>query len=389
MMRAGSESTIGIEDLDEPALVVASNGAVEAMNRAARAVLPGADRLHSLFAAGPDDPEALRRYLLCCAGAHQPMLTSLSMAGAAGRVRMRCFGSLLAPSQESRPASILLRLYPGNDTRFSASAERIRRQILDRRCRIAIERSDELRADRLRIVEQYVFVAEALRQVERQKRELESAITHVRTEERETIAQDLHDQAGQELARVVAQIRLMRDSTAPDAGEWLDALAEQLLDVGRRLFRAAIGCRPRIVEELGLAAAIDATVKAFASDTGYAGTFSVEGVPVPLPAVVESAIYRIAQEALTNSVKHATGARNLMARLTFTNDGLVLIVADDGAGFGSGGTAQHDGRGQGVRGMRQRMTSIGGSLEIQSAEHGTIVTAMARIVPEPMRILKR
>lgn len=388
-MPTASESTIGIEHLDEPALVVSSTGAVEAMNRAARAALPGADRLHSVFAAGLADPEALRRYLVCCSGAHQPMLTSLNMAGPGGRVSMRCFGSLLTPSRPDRAASILLRLYPGTDMRFSASAERIRRQILDRRCRIAIERSDELRVDRLRIIEQYLFVAEALRQVERQKRELESAMSRVRSEERENIAQDLHDQAGEELARVIAQIRQLRDSRGADPGEWLDALAEQLQGVGRRLFRAAIGCRPRIVEELGLAAAIEATVKAFASDTGYAGTFSVEGEPAPLPAVVESAIYRIAQEALTNSVKHAAGARNLWACLAFTQDALVLTVGDDGAGFVAGDKVQHDGRGQGVRGMRQRMTSIGGSLEIESAPGGTVVTATARLVPEPMRILKR
>ena len=115
----------------------------------------------------------------------------------------------------------------------------------------------------------------------------------------------------------------------------------------------------------------------------------IEGEPAQLPAVVESAIYRIAQEALTNCVKHATGARNLTVHLSFTKGSVVLTVADDGAGFVAPDTDRHGGRGQGVRGMRQRMTSIGGTLEIESGECGTKVTATARIVPEPMRILKR
>lgn len=394
MMRTAPESRDSIEFLDEAALVVGSDGAVRAMNPAARVALPGLAVKSSLLAACPGDRRALRTYLVRCSGARQPVLTRLSLAGATGPVEMRCFGSLIAPRDQSGPASILLRLLPGHDTRFSASAERIRREQLERRCRIAIERSDELSADRLRIIEQYLFVAEALRQVERQKRELEAEIARARAEERETIAQDLHDQAGQELARVIVQVREMRDASDGERADQLESVAAQLVDVGRRLYRAAIGCRPRIVEELGLVGAIEATVKAYAADAGFVATFSVEGTPVTVAAVVESAVYRIAQEALTNIVKHAAGARNLAVRLTFSQETLVLSVADDGAGFGAGeGTPvaamRERGPGEGLRGMRQRMTSIGGTFQIESNAGGTTVTATAKLVAAPMRILTR
>lgn len=393
-MRFPCESVVGIEHLDELALVVGSDGAIQAMNRAARAAFPDAETLPSLFSSCRDDPEALARYLACCSGSRQPVLKRMTFVGATGPVDLRCFGSVLVPKMGDMPATILLRLFAGLDPRFSAGAERARREAVDRRCQLAIESADELRADRLRIIEQYLFIAEALRQVERQKRDLEGEIARVRAEEREHIAQDLHDQAGQELASVIAEIRRMRDGDVGGNKERLDHLADHLAEVGRRLYRAAIGCRPRIVEELGLVSAIEATVNAYSGDSGLEAAFACTGAqPDSIPTVVESAIYRVAQEALTNIVKHAPAARNLDVRIAFDSKSIILTVTDDGPGFAMPferppGEA-HD-SGQGLRGMRQRMCSIGGSLDIISTVgEGTTVRATALLAAEPMRILTR
>jgi two-component system sensor histidine kinase DegS len=393
-MRFPCESVVGIEHLDEPALVVGGDGVVHAMNRSARAVFPTADLPLSLFTTCGQSPEALRRYLACCSGARQPVVERMTVTGPTGFIELRCFGSVLVPRLKDRPATILLRLFLGHDTRFSAGAERIRRLTADMRWRLAIERSDELRADRIRIIEQYLFIAEALRQVERQKRELEDEIARVRIDEREHIAQDLHDQAGHELATAIAEIRRMRDGEFGGNKDRLNALADQLTDVGRRLYRAAVGCRPRIVEELGLKRAIEATITAYAGDGGLEAVFTSSGTePKSIPAVVESAIYRVAQEALTNALKHATGARKLDVQIAFTPKSIALTVADDGAGFSAPPEQPHGGAhegGLGLRGMRQRMCSIGGTLDITSiVGQGTIVTATALLVAGPMRLLTR
>ena len=127
----------------------------------------------------------------------------------------------------------------------------------------------------------------------------------------------------------------------------------------------------------------------FAADGRLDLSFRKKGVePELLPIAVEGALYRVAQEALTNVLKHALGARKLDVTLEFTGGSLLLTIADDGAGLRleamqpKGG----DNPGIGLRGMRQRMDDIGGTLEIGPRfGKGTIVTAVAPLLCEPQR----
>jgi len=388
------ESVVSIDHLDEPALIVDCDGVIQGMNRLASAVILDADILPSFFVDCRQSPETLRQYLACCSDSRQPALERIPFAGRAGPIDLRHLGNVLVPNWQDKPTTIVLRLLSGPDTRFSAGAECTRSLTADRRSQLGSELSDELRADKLRLVEQYLFIAEALRLAERRKRELEDELARVRVEEREHIAQDLHDQAGQELAAAIAEIRLIRDSGSSDNADRLDALADQLADVGRRLYRTVKSSRPRIVEELGLVKAIEATVTAYAGDGGLKAAFSRVGMePASVPAMVECAIYRVAQEALTNVLKHAAGARTIEARIAFTENAIALKISDDGAGMpvpfeGPCGEAQDSGLG--LKGMRQRMCGIGGTLEIVSTVgEGTTITAIASLVAEPMGIPPR
>jgi signal transduction histidine kinase len=155
------------------------------------------------------------------------------------------------------------------------------------------------------------------------------------------------------------------------------------------MHRAVIGGRPRIVEELGLARALQVTVVAFAADGGLRSSFEQTGVArKSVPAPVESALYRIAQEAMTNVMKHAPDARNLSAVLSFSNEAVSLTISDDGPGFAPQ-PSPHNGRdegGTGLRGMQHRMRDVGGTLTIETHPGGgTTILASVPLAPEPER----
>jgi len=344
--------------------------------------------LSSLFDICTSQPEALRAYLIRCSGSRQPLIEKIGLNGQGGPADYRCFGSTLIPRRRRRPAALLLRLLPALDARFSARAEQVRRATAERRWRIAAGQSDELRSDRFRLVEQYCFVAEALRVVEEQKQELHDEIRQIRANERERIAQDLHDHAGQELTMVLVALRRMRDGARGPARGRLDDIATHIAEFGRRIHHAVISGRPRIIEEVGLSRALETVVVSFAADGGLDCSFRRSGAePGVLPISLESALYRVAQEALTNVLKHALGAQKVDVVLEFGARSVSLTITDDGGGFSP--EQQRCGCGSpgiGLRGMHQRMSGIGGTLQISSSfGKGTTVTATAPLTPEPKR----
>ena len=375
-----------LETYLEPSLVACCDGSIRALNRAARLVLSPPTSIASLFDICSSPAEALRTYLIRCSGSRQPLIERVSFAGQGGAIDYRCFGNALVPRRRSRPASLLLRLFPVRDARFVARAEWMRRLRAEQHCRLAMEQSDELRSDRLRLVEQYSHVAEALRIAEAQKHELQDEIKHTRADERERIAQDLHDHAGQEMALVLGELRRMRDAARGPARSRLDDLAVHVSEVGRKIHHAVVGGRPRIVEELGLSRAIKITAVWFTTDGRLDLSFKKKGTePDLLPVALESALYRVAQEALTNALKHALGAQKIDIVLEFNGRSASLTIADDGAGLSAETQQQGElgGSGLGLRGMQQRMTSIGGTLQIGPRfGKGTIVTAVAPLRPE-------
>ncbi|MFD9790292.1 sensor histidine kinase [Streptomyces sp. NPDC059070] len=110
----------------------------------------------------------------------------------------------------------------------------------------------------------------------------------------------------------------------------------------------------------------------------------VDGVPVPLPDRVESALLRIAQGALANVREHA-GARAAALTLTYLDDQIVLDVADDGGGF-TDGTGDRAGRGHGLPAMRARLRQLGGALTVESAPgEGTVLSAAVPLTTGPAR----
>jgi signal transduction histidine kinase len=143
--------------------------------------------------------------------------------------------------------------------------------------------------------------------------------------------------------------------------ELLDSVEAQLRRLSREL-------RPSILDDLGLGPALDWLARGMAERTGIAIT--VQAAVERLPATVETALYRIAQETITNAVRHARASR-VQVEVGRAGDAVWLSVRDDGQGFDVSPTlARRGDRGLGLIGIRERVEALGGKLIIES-ERGT------------------
>jgi two-component system, NarL family, sensor histidine kinase UhpB len=178
--------------------------------------------------------------------------------------------------------------------------------------------------------------------------------------ERRRIARELHDEVGQALT--AAMLRLDRVEVA-EAKETLRMTLEEVREIARRL-------RPEALDDLGLRNALRALVASVARDARLDVTPEIEADLPLLAAEQELVVYRVAQEALTNAVRHAD-ADALRVSLRADSDAVVLTVQDDGRGFDPG----NDTTASGIRGMRERALLVRGRLDLQSARgRGTVVT---------------
>ena len=194
------------------------------------------------------------------------------------------------------------------------------------------------------------------------------------TEERQRLARELHDSVSQALYGIALGARTARallDRDPPTAVEPVDYILS-LAEAGLAEMRALIfELRPESLENEGLIAAIRKQVEAVRARHGIRVDFLPSEEP-DLPLAVKEAVYRIAQESLTNVVKHSQ-ATQVRVRLASTGAEMELEVADNGTGFDTGGDFPGH---LGLRSMRERAEKLGGRLEISSqAGVGTRIVA--------------
>jgi signal transduction histidine kinase len=194
-------------------------------------------------------------------------------------------------------------------------------------------------------------------------------IDEVREAETRRLARELHDEAGQMLVAVHLAIDSLAARVGSDAGELLERARAGLREVEAQLRRISHEMRPSLLDDLGLAPALRFLADGVARRTGL--TVRVEGTTGGrLSRPMEVAIYRVAQEALNNAVRHA-GAREVVLHLTRGRELLEFVVADDGCGFDPDRLPPDGGeRGLGLHGIRERLGPLGGTLEIRSARPG-------------------
>lgn len=224
---------------------------------------------------------------------------------------------------------------------------------------------------------------------ERRFRGLAKAVWHVQEEERRRLARELHDGIGQTLTALANQIqRIFDDARAMENLGLEHRLADALeltrgaLHDTRELSRLL---RPTLLDDLGLEAALKWLARTLGERTGLAIEVHSTLADQRLSEDVETLVFRITQEALTNVIRHS-GAREAQILLTRSPAQLRLQVHDDGRGFEPASTtgAGKSGESAGVRGMRDRAELFGGTLEIHSAAgEGTTVQLLLPMQDEP------
>jgi two-component system sensor histidine kinase UhpB len=200
-----------------------------------------------------------------------------------------------------------------------------------------------------------------LDRLESARREAARTALAAQEAERLRVARELHDEIGQTLTAVTIQAERAADGDPAQASAALSRLAEAVRDSLDEVRRIARELRPEALDDLGLVNALIALSTRIGAQGGPVVKRELQGKLPALSPDVELVIYRIAQEGLTNALRHS-GARSATVSLVADAETLTLAVADDGKGMPArlpAGTA-------GIAGMRERALLVGGRLSIES-----------------------
>jgi signal transduction histidine kinase len=185
--------------------------------------------------------------------------------------------------------------------------------------------------------------------------------------ERRRLARELHDETGQALSSILLGLKSLDEQMGSDAArQAVSDVRELVVSTLHDLRRLAVELRPKVLDDFGLVAALERLTETFGAQTGIGVRFESGLAPGRLPADVETALYRIVQESLTNIVKHSH-ARNISIVLVRKPGAVAAVVEDDGQGFDAGSV--RDG-GYGLIGMRERVGLLDGKFQIESTDGG-------------------
>jgi two-component system sensor histidine kinase UhpB len=205
---------------------------------------------------------------------------------------------------------------------------------------------------------------EMIERLELERRDSARKALAVQEAERRRIARELHDEVGQTLTGVMLQVEGLAGVVPVAAHDQLEELRETARHGTEEVRRIARRLRPEALDELGLHSAIAALVTAVAEQAGIPVERRLQR-DLPLSKDEELVVYRVAQEALTNVVRHARAGR-AEVELRCRDGCITLTVRDDGRGLAPGSLTSSNG----IRGMRERAMLIGAEFSIESPDHG-------------------
>jgi signal transduction histidine kinase len=178
--------------------------------------------------------------------------------------------------------------------------------------------------------------------------------------ERRRLARELHDETGQALTSILLGLRALEDA---NAGVNVDELRELVVATLQDVRRLAVQLRPKALDDFGLVAALERLAQTFSESSGIRVQLEANVGEGRLPAEVETTVYRIVQEALTNVVKHAEASE--VSILLVRRDGtLTVVLEDDGGGFDPDAVRSDS---LGLEGMRERVALHDGRLTVESS----------------------
>ena len=242
----------------------------------------------------------------------------------------------------------------------------------------AMERFDPLSADyrvpvygnEREIVQLTKAFNDMLDRIERERRESVQHSLAAQERERQRVAQELHDEIGQSLTALLLQIEGLERSAADDVErEELAELRQATRDTLNQVRGVAQRLRPEVLDDLGLGKAISALCERLGEQSGIAIGCDIDPELPQLAPEAELVTYRVAQEALTNTLRHS-GAQRAAVTLEQDGEDVLLTVADDGRGLGDSDP------GAGIQGMRERALLIGARFRIDPGEEAGAVVRL-------------
>jgi two-component system, NarL family, sensor histidine kinase UhpB len=207
--------------------------------------------------------------------------------------------------------------------------------------------------------------------IEEERKRSGQLVLRTQEEERRRLARDLHDEVNQALTAILLRLEALsqdappaREAEVAELKRLVNQAMEELLNLARQL-------RPSALDDHGLVAAIDAQLKRFAARSGVEVRVKAQGDPGELDEHAQTAIYRTAQEAMSNIGRHS-GATAVEVDLDIDGSRAELRVRDNGSGFDP---SRAPGGGLGLKGMAERARLVGGELDVRSSPGGgTTVT---------------
>jgi signal transduction histidine kinase len=198
-------------------------------------------------------------------------------------------------------------------------------------------------------------------------RHLSGRLLEVQEAERRALSAELHDRTSPQLAAIQINLKMLNkvlgDHHADDVRALLDDTAGLIAETTVGIREISSNLRPTVLDDGGLLPALAGYAQQFTQRTGIVVRLHTQEATSTLAPAVQSSLFRIVQEALTNCVKHA-GATTVTIRLATDSTGLVsLTIADDGKGFD---VASHSTPGLGLRTMRERAEFLGGRFSLET-----------------------
>ena len=225
--------------------------------------------------------------------------------------------------------------------------------------------------EKQRLVMENAQLLEAVMRHREELQRLSAQLIHAQEAERKRISQELHDELGQALTAMSINLSVIKKEMPPQLtlmiGERLEEtalLVDQTLEEVREL---ALNLRPSMLDDLGLLPTLRWYVGRYARRVCLEVELEAIYLEERLPREMETVLYRVVQEALTNIAKHAQ-ANRVRIRLEGKDSTVSVLIEDNGRGFDTDEVAarERSERGAGLLGMRERVSSLGGSLSIRS-----------------------
>ena len=232
----------------------------------------------------------------------------------------------------------------------------------------------------LRDVTERTRSEQQIRQAHEELRNLSVAMLEVREAERTRIARGLHDELGQALTAMKMDVDLLQDTVPPERTDLLERIAamHELLDFTvSTTRRISSDLRPLVLDDLGLGAAAEWLMQTLPQRAGLACELHIDPSFADLGEPHASTLFRVMQESLTNVVRHAQAKRVVM-QLEGCGDDALLTITDDGIGVGPASTESRPRNSFGLRGIRERILLLGGTVDI-SSQPGSGTRLVARI----------